>query len=244
VDVNLILDSAARAAPASVKNTWQQAANMLDAAFTDNVTININVDYSGTGGGASAGPDNSQFETYSSVYSYLTSHASPGDSTFDFLPPSPINGQTMVAVWNSQLKLMGLLSPNDTTTDDASATFATDISAGSLLGVALHEFAHALGRVPYGPPYSASGDIFDFTRFTRPGNRFFDDNIPTSAAYFSLNTGASDWADYGQTSDPSDFLNPPNSALTINCIRRYRLTRCAASSRAWVVKLSCCGPIN
>ena len=40
-------------------------------------------------------------------------------------------------VWNAELKLMGLLSANDTTTDDGQATFATDINPSLLLGVAL-----------------------------------------------------------------------------------------------------------
>ena len=40
--------------------------------FTDNITVNLNIDYSGTGGGAAAGPDNGQFVSYSTVYNYLT----------------------------------------------------------------------------------------------------------------------------------------------------------------------------
>jgi hypothetical protein len=35
----------------------------------------------------------------------------------------------------------------------------------------------------------------------------FSNNIPASAAYFSLNGGGTKLADYGQNSDPSDFLN-------------------------------------
>jgi serralysin len=79
-----------------------------------------------------------------------------------------------------------------------------------LVGVALHELTHALGRVPYG----SQPDIFDLFRFTSAGTRLFTDSIPSSAAYFSVDGGNTKLADYGRTSDPSDFLNPPNSNLT------------------------------
>jgi hypothetical protein len=64
-----------------------------------------------------------------------------------------------------------------------------------------------MGRVPYGPPYSSSPDIFDFDRFTSPGNRVIQGTATAPAAYFSLDGGVTKLADYGQTSDSSDFLN-------------------------------------
>ena len=76
-------------------------------------------------------------------------------------------------------------------------------SPPSLLeGVALHELTHALGRVPYGP----APDIFDLFRYSSPGNLLFTNAIPAPPAYFSVNGGITDLADYGQSSDPSDFL--------------------------------------
>jgi len=202
--INLIFDAAAMAAPASFRAGIQQAASILSATITNKITVNINIDYSGTGGGAAAGPDNGLFESYSTVRTDLINNAAPGDTTFSALPTgSKIQGQSQVAVWNAQLKLFGLLSPNDTTTDDGSATFATDISPSLLVGVALHELTHALGRVPYG----SQPDIFDLYRFTSPGQYLFSDSIPSSAAYFSLNGGNTKIADFGQNSDPSDFLN-------------------------------------
>jgi hypothetical protein len=116
---------------------------------------------------------------------------------------SSIQGQSNVAVWNAQLKLWGLMGANDTTTDDGSATFATDINPNLLVGVALHELTHAMGRVPFGP----APDIFDLSRFTGPGTRLFQGGATAPAAYFSLDGGNSKVADYGRTSDASDFLN-------------------------------------
>ena len=102
----------------------------------------------------------------------LVNNATAGDTVFNALPSgSSFQGQTNVAVWNAQLKLFGLLGANDTTSDDGSATFATDINSNLLVGVALHELTHAMGRVPYGPPYGSQPDIFDLFRFTSPGTR-------------------------------------------------------------------------
>jgi VCBS repeat-containing protein len=208
--VNLIFDAAAMAAPASFRTGIEEAAAILSETITNKITVNLNIDYSGTGGGAAAGPDNGQFVSYSAVRSDLIANAAPGDTSFNALPTgTTIQGQSSVAVWNAQLKLFGLLSPNSTTTDDGSATFATDINPNLLVGVALHELTHAMGRVPYGP----EPDIFDFYRFTSPGTRLFTDNIPATAAYFSLNGGNTVLADFGLYSDPSDFLNSANSAL-------------------------------
>jgi hypothetical protein len=116
-------------------------------------------------------------------------------------------GQSNVAVWNAQLKLWGVLGANDTTTDDGSATFATDINSNLLVGVALHELTHAMGRVPYGPPYGPQPDIFDLFRFTSAGTRLISGTSTAPTAYFSVDNGVTKLADYGRTSDSSDFLN-------------------------------------
>ena len=49
---------ASTSAPASFRAGIQQAASILSATITDKITVNFNIDYSGTGGGAAAGPDN------------------------------------------------------------------------------------------------------------------------------------------------------------------------------------------
>ena len=115
--------------------------------LTDNITVNLLIHYQGTGGGASAAPLGGQFINYNdgtanSVYARLTGHASPGDTTFSSLSKTQTNGgQSQVAVWDAQLKAMGIAV---TDTDDGQATFATDIAGTSQVGVALHEFTHAL----------------------------------------------------------------------------------------------------
>jgi FG-GAP-like repeat/Bacterial pre-peptidase C-terminal domain len=205
--INLVYDAAALAAPASFRTGIQHAADILMAALTDHITVNLNIHYSGTGGGAFAGPSGHIYSNfYSTIRSLLVSNASPGDHTFDALPAgSSIQGQSSVTVWAAEEKLYGLngIGPNDATTSDGSATFATDINPNLLAGVALHELTHALGRIPYG----SQPDIFDFFRFTSAGTRLFLNGDTAPAAYFSVDGGNTKLADYGRTSDPSDFLN-------------------------------------
>ena len=204
ITINLLFDAAAMAAPASFRADIQQAASILTAAIPDKITVNIKIDYSGNGGGAAAGPDAGLYESYSSVRADLINGATPGDTIFDALPNgSSIQAQSSIAVWNAQLKLFGLLGANDTTSDDGSATFATDINPNLLVGVALHELTHAMGRVPYG----SAPDIFDLFRFTSTGTRLFSGSNTAPTAYFSADGGSTKLADFGQTSDPSDFLN-------------------------------------
>ena len=203
--LNLVYDAAAMAAPTSFRASIERAAAIIQSAFTDNITINLTVNISGTGGYAYAGPSSGQFLSYSSVTSLLKSRASAGDSSFNALPAtSSIQGASSVAVWNGELKALGLLNANDTTTNDGSMGFALDINPNLIVGVALHEITHAMGRVPYGP----NPGIFDLFRFTAPGVRLFEGSVPASrGSYFSIDNGVTKLADYGVSSDPSDFLN-------------------------------------
>ena len=53
ITINLLFDAAAMLAPASFRAGIQHAATMLTAAISDQITVNLNIHYSGTGGGAS-----------------------------------------------------------------------------------------------------------------------------------------------------------------------------------------------
>src|SRR5438270_679096 len=101
--INLLFDAAAMAAPASFRAAIQQAAALLGAAIFDPITVNLKVHYTGTGGGAFAGPDAGVYENYSTIRADLINNATLGDTTFNALPSgSSIQGQSTVAVWNAQ----------------------------------------------------------------------------------------------------------------------------------------------
>src|ERR1700743_2726544 len=62
--INLIYDAAAMAAPQSFRDGIAAAMAQICAVVTDKITINIDIDYSGTGGGASAGPTGGNYVGY------------------------------------------------------------------------------------------------------------------------------------------------------------------------------------
>jgi hypothetical protein len=209
MNINIEFDSNALAAPASFRNAVLTAASLMDAALTDNITVNIGVGYGEIEGtpvsstSAEGGPNTGDFFTYSQIRSLLLSHASSGDTTFNSLPAgTSIQGQTWVAVWSAEEKALGLLGANSSAIDGY-VGFGTGIPVSLMVGVALHEIGHAMGRIPNG----SEPDIFDLFRFTSPGTRLFSGSSTAPAAYFSVDGGATDIADYGRTSDPSDFLN-------------------------------------
>src|ERR1700748_2897020 len=65
--INLVFDAAAMAAPQSFRDGITQAMQMICAVVTDHITVNLQIDYSGTGGGAFAGPSGGNFVNYSTV---------------------------------------------------------------------------------------------------------------------------------------------------------------------------------
>ena len=205
--IDLLFDAAAMAAPASFRAAIVQAATMMSATITDKITVSLEIDYRGSGSVSTGGSNFAVAQTvsYSTVRADLINHATAGDTAFNALPGgSSIQGQSDVEVFAPQLKLWGLLGANDTTSIDGSAIFSTEIDPSILGAVALHELTHALGRFQSGP----MPDIFDLFRFTSAGTRLFDgDPSGVPPAYFSIDGGTTKLADYGQTSDASDFLN-------------------------------------
>jgi hypothetical protein len=210
MNINLIFDNSALAAPVGFTTAVQTAANILDYELTDNITVNIEVGY-GDFQGTPLSNQNEDFGgatsatsvQYPSVRNLLISRASPGDPIFGTLPAgSAIQGQSQVWVYRAEEKALGLLSATDPGLDGA-VGFGTNTYSGYWVGAALHELTHALGRVNSGP----QPGIFDLFRFVSPGTRLFSDQLPSPQAYFSIDGGITDLADYGINSDPSDFLN-------------------------------------
>jgi hypothetical protein len=210
----------------------ENAAAILAAAITVNhaVTFNIVVDYGkvggkpDTGGDAVGGPiTGGDYIDYALVRSALITNAAAGDANFNALPTgTTAYGYSSIQVFSAQEKVLGLggLSPT-ATADDSTLQLGSGISDDRLVGVALHELAHGLGRIPAGPPYSSFPDIFDLTRFTAQGAIYVDGALPSpgnpvAQTYFSVDGGKTTLDQYGTASDPSDFLNSYNNGSNAN----------------------------
>jgi hypothetical protein len=217
VIVNLEYDAQAQAAPQSFRDGMQQAANALDAAYTNNITINIAVGYGEFLGHALPNQNTSEgnidyngadgegfFPTYQTLRSLLISHATSADQQTAYADDLPntanLQGQTNFIVGSAQWKALGQLAGNNAALDGAvgmGANFTGDV----LFNGALHELTHAMGRI--------AGTSLDMFRFNEDGsgNRVFGGAIPATAAYFSIDGGATELADFGINSDPGDWLN-------------------------------------
>src|ERR1700681_644791 len=212
MSLNLVLayESSALAAPQSFRDAMQAAANILDSLIQDNITVTIQVGYgdwdngqdTGITTGAEGGDLNGLTVSYAGLRASLASHeTSTVDQTFvNSLPnTSTVNGVSSLWVPSAVGKALGFISPNSAAVDGA-VGIGTQIPSNLLVGVALHELTHAMGREPW-------GGTFDLFRYTSPGNHLFTTSGTAVPAYFSIDGGYTKLADFGQNSDPSDFLN-------------------------------------
>jgi serralysin len=212
MSLNLVLDyeSSALAAPQSFRDAMQTAVNILDSLIVNNITVTILVGYGDWNNGADtglttsaeAGDLNGLVVSYSNLRTALASHETSGfDQTFvNSLPnTSAVNGVSNFYVPSAVAKALGLLSPTNPTIDGA-VGMGTQIPSSLLVGVALHELTHAMGREPGVGP-------FDLFRYTSSGQHLFSFGSTAPPAYFSIDGGNTKLADFGQGSDPGDFLN-------------------------------------
>ena len=201
LQINLVWDSTVSKAPVGFQTAIIKAAQELCNTLSDNIILNIGISCTGVGGGAAGGPTSGRNVPYAIFRDYLRSNVPDGPDIFNAIPEGPtIQGESNITLWDAQLKLGGF-----ETTDylDGSATFASDIPLNSLTNVALHEITHGMGRIAG----NSTPDVFNLFRFSSPGTLLLTEDIPSVPAYFSIDGGKTHLADYGISSDPSDFLN-------------------------------------
>ena len=218
--INLIWDASVAAAPASFKTAVQNAANMLMQAFSNAITLNFNVGWGEIGGRAitqpgvaEGGPSTGDWQSFAAVKSELAATASsPLDtSVLAYLGAQNPNGNGSIAVWRAQEKALGIVAANATAAD-GDIGFSTDFPSTSWTGAALHELTHAMGRTS---GYAPDG-ILDLMRYSAPGVHTYAGGTP---AYFSINGGKTDLANFSTSSDYGDFAtdaltrNDPNNAF-------------------------------
>ncbi|HEX5243120.1 MAG TPA: NF038122 family metalloprotease [Tepidisphaeraceae bacterium] len=237
---NITYDSSTVGAPANFFTAFNYTANFYEGAFSDPVTINLQVGW-GLINGQPLNPGNlgqsltyqQGFYTYDQVKTALVNDAkTPSDAIAVANLPLvyPVSGTNFV-MSNAEAKALGLLAGNATDLDGyvgfkssgASYTFDPNNRAVSgeydFIGLAAHEITEIMGRYGLGQNGASSGRFspIDLFRYSSVGAL---DTTPANGAYFSIDSGITNINTFNGTGggDLSDWLgltlDPYNAGLT------------------------------
>ena len=206
----------------------QAAANIFDQDFLGNYTVNItygwgtydgqtNSELTTANNGISSigGTENSTTVSYATVRNWLSANATLSDqqAAVASLPSNtsafPGNANSFF-VSSAQEKALGVYTGSNSTIDGSIGFNDTDPANSNFLGLALTEIAHALGWIT--EFYAGAPTIADLFRFSSQGTYQWTGG---DAAYFSLNNGATDLANFATTFDYTLFTNLTNDALSV-----------------------------
>jgi hypothetical protein len=186
----------------------EKAALLLDQAITNPITVNIVVGYGGVFGDL---PDQNTSVggiglpvpiPYQLLYVDLWLNDTNSVKGLPFA--STLDGHELVTISTAQAKAFGLFAP-DIGIPDGFVDIGRNFTGDQLVAAGLHELTHAMGRIAAPYPLVTSLDLFRYNA-DGSGRRVYDTGIPSTAAYFSMDGGATKLADFGIASDPGDFL--------------------------------------
>jgi hypothetical protein len=219
--MNIIVsyDSSVDSAPAGFKTDVEYAVQVLDNAFSNDVTITIDVGWGEYDNSpVTSGFLGRSFTAKAPAYHYAdivgaleNQAAQPGASpelvqavqTFAGLP-DPTNGGTF-DIGLAEAKALGLVNGNTGEVDGwvgffgdpATWSYSTTQNPASgkyyLVGTIEHEITEVMGRNGYldthGENYPNAWGVPDLFRFSAPGVRQLADGPPHSTGYFSIDNG-------------------------------------------------------
>ncbi len=220
----------------SFTNAVAYAAQQIDNAIIDPITINITVNGSagtGTYGGSNYVPQSSYF-SYTSVRAYLIFSATqPAQqiavATLPVNDPSP-GGPNNYVISNGAAKALGILTANGTE-NDGSVTFGAGYNwsfepggGNDFNAVALHELSEAMGRSwGLGNGSDGQGYYVPYDLYRYDGGTTTRDMTNNTNVWFSINGGGTQLNSYNynftsgtntNTEDPDDFgsyVSPTNN---------------------------------
>src|SRR5215471_1152332 len=207
---SVIFDPSTASAPAGFFTAFNQEVALLDAIYTDPITINLHVGWGEINGGPLTPGDvgqsltNQQAVTYAVLRAALIADAkTPDDAAANaFLPAAdPTPGKNFV-MSNAEAKALGLLVGNATGIDgwvgfDKTATFTFDPNNRSVpgaydfFGLVDHELTEVMGRYGYGQNGTGQRDSpIDLFRYSS-GVLNLTPAFGGPANYFSIDGGVS-----------------------------------------------------
>lgn len=225
MDIQLVFDSSASAAPSGFTAALDYAASQMDALITNNITVSIAVSWDSTGqilGEAMPYLDTAGLYSYAAVVAALRTHAqSPAQiAAVNALPATDPTGGNGLYLTIAQAEALGLPSTalaNSVGGIDGATTFGTggavlNFSTSSsavagevdFVGTAAHELSHALGRVDFND--GADYTLMDLYAFASAGTL---QSTPYAPSYFSIDDGQTSLATFDTTSDISDWADQP-----------------------------------
>ena len=220
--INLEWDANASVAPQSFRDGVHAAAEILEAAIYNPITVNIEVGYGEIDlnrpgytpltSGESFGGERTPIQVaYPALRAALAANETSANDTqsVDALPnTASLDGQTSFSISSAQAKAFGVIPATDPVID-GDIGFPTSFTGSSLVDAAIVEEIHAMGLLNDG------GDLGLFS-YTSPGNNFIPMGITAATpAYFSIDGGITDLAAYDVNFDETLFVNQPNDPISI-----------------------------
>lgn len=216
INVTYDIDPNVAPPPAGFFTTVQYAVDILDATFTNNVTMNVVIGWNlfKTHHVAGTGDDGINLYTplmysYSDVESALLANASTSaqQAAFATLPATDPSGGLPFELPSAEAKALGLTIPAGTDPTDSwvgvnpsvnwsyDPTHAPGPGQVDLVGLIEHEITESMGRNSYiGTASPDSGlsvyGIEDLFRYSALGSRQVASGAPGSTGYFSIDNGA------------------------------------------------------
>ena len=226
MQINLIADSSVSLAPAGFTAAVQAAAEVFDEDFPGNYTVNIRYGWgtydnvaddeltsSSSGAASIGGTLGGDDETYATVKSWLAADASLSDqkAAVASLPANytafPDDADDFY-VSTAQEKALGVFTGSGSAVDGAIGFNTSDPSDTEFEGLALCEIGHALGW----ESGLGQATIMGLFRYDSPGQYQWTSGQP---AYFSVDGGMSDLANFATSFDPTLFENIPGDPFSV-----------------------------
>ncbi len=232
MQINVTYDASVSSAPAGFMTAIDYVVNFFDAAFTNNVTININVGWGEVNGfaldknalGESIESSAAQYH-YADIISALANEPSAVQQIANAGLPlaDPTNGHTF-DIGSADAKALGLIAGNSAAVDgwvgfDGTAadwSFTPNVVPSAtqydIIGTIEHEFTEIMGRdalVGTQYHYPKSFTVMDLFRYSAPGVRSLTPGAVNSTAYFSLDNGVTNsgtWNNHSGNGDLGDWF--------------------------------------